>query len=531
MENKSLKGLKKKAIELGIKEPGVGWSTCCPPKGRKADIIKAIKKKEKGRLPEAAKTTQRIFIRAVANGDIDRVRRLLAMNVNFGNATDAGGNSALDVAAMHGHTDIVKLIKEKVVDECIRQTTKKYTQRKSPPYPGAKCCDIVKNGNDGREYISELRGRNKSCRWYLRSPKAKAKKAKAKKAKSPKAKVKKSNCRKFRKTKAPKCNDQPGCKWVVGKGCISALQQTFSPSPAPGIGAGAPLPWGVGYPDDPIPVIPSVDTSGWQGPQYEGTVTRFMTCDNGGHPYMVEITPTYVKVFTHGKSRVSQSGNILYGASERELPHRVSDICPVDWAYYDVYAGGWKNYIRCGLYNELVEMDVDGRSVPALFNRSLIRKIFIGLDYTKEKDQPPGWPKPVDRDQGNSILLALKDGRNVFIGDSIYEFKSEGPILEYYSNVGRSSVPYPVALDANNVYFMLDKTYVPIKEIPRPFHMLMGDAETHPIHMIGPAEKGDLYGDYYEEGWSDFKSEPMKDVKVLTKRNIDVPDWVLDELE
>jgi len=47
MENKSLKSLKKKAIELGIKEPGVGWSTCCPPKGRKADIIKAIKKKEK----------------------------------------------------------------------------------------------------------------------------------------------------------------------------------------------------------------------------------------------------------------------------------------------------------------------------------------------------------------------------------------------------------------------------------------------------------------------------------------------------
>jgi hypothetical protein len=231
MENKSLKSLKKKAIELGIKEPGVGWSTCCPPKGRKADIIKAIKKKEK------------------------------------------------------------------VVDECIRQTTKKYTQRKSPPYPGAKCCGRVKKGKDG-DYISELRGRNKSCRWYLRSPKAKAKKAKNK-AKSPKAKAKKLNCKKYRKTKSPKCNDQPGCKWVVGKGCISALQQTFSPSPAPGIGAGAPLPpplpWGVGYPDDPIPVIPSVDTSGWQGPQYEGTVTRFMTLDNGGHPYMVEITPTHVK--------------------------------------------------------------------------------------------------------------------------------------------------------------------------------------------------------------------------------------------
>ena len=29
-----------------------------------------------------------------------------------------------------------------------------------------------------------------------------------------------SSCRKFRKTKDPKCNDQSGCKWVVGTGCI-----------------------------------------------------------------------------------------------------------------------------------------------------------------------------------------------------------------------------------------------------------------------------------------------------------------------
>ena len=482
MENKSLKSLKKKAIELGIKEPGVGWSTCCPPKGRKADIIKAIKWME-GYVPPG-------------------------LDVPLGN----------------------------LVDECIRQTTKKYTQRKSPPYPGAKCCDIVKNGNDGREYISELRGRNKSCRWYLRSPKAKkakakkakAKKAKSPKAKSPKAKVKKSNCRKFRKTKAPKCNDQPGCKWVVGKGCISELQQTFGPSSAPGIGAGG------SYPDDPTPAIPLVDNSTWQGPRWNGTVTRFMTQDNGGHPYMVEITEEYVKVFTHGESRVSQSPwTDLYG-SERELPHRVDDICPVDWTYYDVGIGGWKNYIRCGLYNELVAEKVgnEAGTTPALFHRSVIRKIFIGLDYTKAEYEPPGWPKPIDRDQGNSILLALKDGRNVFIGHSIYEFKSEGPILEYYSNVGRSSVPYPVALDANNVYFMLDKTYVPIKDIPRPFHMLMGDAETHPIHMIGPAEKGDLYGDYYEWIYElGIKAKPMKDVKVLAKRNIHIPDWVLEEAE
>ena len=28
------------------------------------------------------------------------------------------------------------------------------------------------------------------------------------------------NCRKYRKTKDPKCKDQDGCEWVVGTGCI-----------------------------------------------------------------------------------------------------------------------------------------------------------------------------------------------------------------------------------------------------------------------------------------------------------------------
>lgn len=33
-------------------------------------------------------------------------------------------------------------------------------------------------------------------------------------------KTKKGKCAKYRKTKAPKCNDQEGCEWVVGKGCV-----------------------------------------------------------------------------------------------------------------------------------------------------------------------------------------------------------------------------------------------------------------------------------------------------------------------
>jgi len=31
----------------------------------------------------------------------------------------------------------------------------------------------------------------------------------------------KSNCKKFKKTKVPKCEDQPTCKWVKRRGCVN----------------------------------------------------------------------------------------------------------------------------------------------------------------------------------------------------------------------------------------------------------------------------------------------------------------------
>ncbi len=40
----SLDELKELAKECGLKKQGVGWPTCCPPDGNRADIIKALKK-------------------------------------------------------------------------------------------------------------------------------------------------------------------------------------------------------------------------------------------------------------------------------------------------------------------------------------------------------------------------------------------------------------------------------------------------------------------------------------------------------
>jgi hypothetical protein len=53
---------------------------------------------------------------------------------------------------------------------CVKQDTKKYTERPSPPYPANECCGQVKVGNDGKLYRSVRRGRRSDCAWVRDSP-------------------------------------------------------------------------------------------------------------------------------------------------------------------------------------------------------------------------------------------------------------------------------------------------------------------------------------------------------------------------
>ena len=61
---------------------------------------------------------------------------------------------------------------------------------------------------------------------------------------------------------------------------------------------------------------------------------------------------------------------------------------------------------------------------------------------------------------GNSILLKITNKRYVFIGSFIYEFEPEDEIKEYYSMIGNSDVPYPVAIGEKNVYFLIERCYL-----------------------------------------------------------------------
>ncbi len=64
---------------------------------------------------------------------------------------------------------------------------------------------------------------------------------------------------------------------------------------------------------------------------------------------------------------------------------------------------------------------------------------------------------------GNSVLLDLGGLRFAYVSDSVIEFTAahDAPIDQLFSFVGNSDVPYPVALSATDVYFMLDHVTVP----------------------------------------------------------------------
>lgn len=60
---------------------------------------------------------------------------------------------------------------------------------------------------------------------------------------------------------------------------------------------------------------------------------------------------------------------------------------------------------------------------------------------------------------GNSILLKLNDLNYAVISRNVVEFKSPGIINSYYSIMGNSSVPYPVAVCDDYVLFIAEFIY------------------------------------------------------------------------
>jgi hypothetical protein len=87
--------------------------------------------------------------------------------------------------------------------------------------------------------------------------------------------------------------------------------------------------------------------------------------------------------------------------------------------------------------------------------------VWIGDDYlVLDKNRKTNGLFP-----GNSILLRVGAKRYVYVGHVVVSFEAEDEIEAFYSPVVGSDVPYPYAVGAKFVYFMLDHKKVPVDEV------------------------------------------------------------------
>ena len=138
----------------------------------------------------------------------------------------------------------------------------------------------------------------------------------------------------------------------------------------------------------------------------------YFTHDNGGRPFMVVVNGNDVDIYTYPK--------------DFSFDHQLSK------KDYTNLVKSYKN----------------------------VKKIFIGKSI-KGDDMYASYPsnptKAAKAGLGNSILLNLSGNKYVFIGDFVFEFETPDNIEGFYSMIGNSDVPYPVAVGEKNVYFLIQK--------------------------------------------------------------------------
>jgi hypothetical protein len=88
-----------------------------------------------------------------------------------------------------------------------------------------------------------------------------------------------------------------------------------------------------------------------------------------------------------------------------------------------------------------------------------------------------------NRYYGNSILAKLETlgslNRYLYIGTSVSEFTVDDEIQRYYSLVGNSDVPYPVAIGNKYIFFMADLVAQPIERYSKLTEEQLSDAYTY----------------------------------------------------
>jgi hypothetical protein len=115
-----------------------------------------------------------------------------------------------------------------------------------------------------------------------------------------------------------------------------------------------------------------------------------------------------------------------------------------------IEAGGGASTVR--VHRRVYNGDEEAFEPNPVWSCENAARVFIGEHYGEED---------VEWARGNSILVCIGMLRYCYIGSEIYEFTAPEEITAYYSKVGNSGVPYPIAYSATSFYLMLDHKFAP----------------------------------------------------------------------
>ncbi len=218
---------------------------------------------------------------------------------------------------------------------------------------------------------------------------------------------------------------------------------------------------------------------------------------NGGRPYVVKVEEKTISIY---------SMESISKAKDAEWKTRCSDKWERE---YEITEGlqvliqpDWTKKI----YNEIFTKPTSN-DYSDLVNKYTFIKIFIGTDSN--------WGSNKYTSKGNTILLKLDKNKYVYIGGFIYEFETDDEITHYYSMIGPSDTPRPIAVSNGYIYFLQNQRYV--------------NKETFEKRFINEGDKLDYMGwniwDYFITICnSDYIDEEMVQ-KIKNIQHIASSDW------
>lgn len=169
----------------------------------------------------------------------------------------------------------------------------------------------------------------------------------------------------------------------------------------------------------------------------------YLTHSNGGRPFMIAINDSRVDVY-----RKDYSIDYKPGSDQQK--------------YYPLHVKTYAN----------------------------VQKVFIG-----DKDNNDSGYR------GNTVLIQLEDHLYAFVGDGVfYEFRTGDIIESFYSLLGNSDVPYPIAVGKENIYMVIadEWTY-------KPRDLFVGFPQTY-------SWERDAYDKFYE---IDVPAQKFMDMKII----------------